>query len=327
MIAHGREDKYYRGILKGDVEVEQDDDENIVPELDHVEIAAAELEPLADELEPDELGEAHEAVALHGIEDAVGDGSDVEVLEVESELARELHTGHFGCVTISVKKPGYPGSSTHGGFQPSCPFHKLSHNSGCKRYFKIKGPTLRDQNAAAAMSAWWCLKHSMFVRQRDHLRCDMIESDCPSVAWLMERKIVDAPLPGTVKTDDCLDAEEEFGVIEEARGRGGAARGRSRRARGRGRAAELGAVGPDAGVEPEEEMPRARGRSRAKARGRGGRGRARGGALVPPPPLPPPAEPPPADDLFDEVMQESSTGTSSSAGDSDLFGSDPSESD
>ena len=299
ILAYSREEDYYRRVVKGEalpasiVAVEV-----LRPDIEGDDTAAPTAGTLA--IADGPVGEAEEASALHIVEtlsdddddddDAMGDDDILPpplALESEDNLSGELSSGKFGCFKISVKKAGV--YSTYGGFQPTCRFHKKSDATGCKRFFRILGPSIADRTSAMRLAAWWCVRHSEFTRQRFHLNCPMYIDECPSSAWLLANKVTVPPGPHDVHADELLDALEDISdpvtptaapptpegsatpkaaapaeAVPTGRARGGARGG------GRARGGDAGEY--DAGGRGRRGR---RGRGDAGRRGRrGGRGRA-----------------------------------------------------
>lgn len=117
-----------------------------------------------------------------------------------------LKARNFGVFRITPKQVGHLSGGPFGGFQANCPFHKLSSVSGCRRYFAITGTSGEDRRACVRKILFWCLRARDFDRQRDHLRCDLLDEECPPLQEMWASKIVDKPRG--VKTDALLDQEQ-----------------------------------------------------------------------------------------------------------------------
>jgi hypothetical protein len=138
-------------------------------------------------------------------------GPAPEETEQDGALQELLNNRNWGAFRITARNVGQCGAGRYGGYQATCPFHKLSDKSGCKRWFAIKGPTVADKHFAAKKLMMWCCSALSYDRQRDHLRCDIDMNECPSLETLLADRIPMAyrPEPGSIKTDAELDALAE----------------------------------------------------------------------------------------------------------------------
>ncbi|MCP4245122.1 MAG: hypothetical protein GY772_31670, partial [bacterium] len=57
----------------------------------------------------------------------------------------------------------------YGGWEATCPFHRKNASSGCRKWFRVQGPTLEDRARAANAAMQWCSVAKDFDRQRWHL--------------------------------------------------------------------------------------------------------------------------------------------------------------
>jgi len=94
--------------------------------------------------------------------------------------------------------------STHGGFEVDCPFHRKSKKSGCRKWFRIKGPSSEDRQAMVHLAMTWCFMARQFSRQHAHVFCAFPDT-LPPYAFLEANRITNAP--ELVRTDEELDRE------------------------------------------------------------------------------------------------------------------------
>lgn len=82
-------------------------------------------------------------------------------------VARELRGGKWGVFGITPKQAGQGGK--WGGYQARCPFHAKNPMTGCKRFFRLDGPTKDDTSKTLRLMMQWCIDARGFQRQRVHL--------------------------------------------------------------------------------------------------------------------------------------------------------------
>jgi hypothetical protein len=132
------------------------------------------------------------------------------------------------------------------GWEITCPFHKHSEVTGCKKYFQIDPLQRYDLEAhieCIRRAKWWGSQAFGFTRKREHGAFHPDYSAVP-VSALLEHLKIDELLEDEVMTDGQLDLIESGGhefddpAVGPGAGRGrgsGVDRGRARgRARGRG---------------------------------------------------------------------------------------------
>ncbi len=63
-------------------------------------------------------------------------------------VERKLDNGPWGVFQFYALQPGSTHGGRFGGYQVRCPFHEKNEGkrSGCRKTFKIEGPTGKDQN-------------------------------------------------------------------------------------------------------------------------------------------------------------------------------------
>ena len=120
------------------------------------------------------------------------------------ELAEKLHAlGGISCgpFRITPTKKG-----KFGELQVSCPFHKASSRTGCKRRAPVLGPSVEDKIRALELLMWWCAVWRECPRQREHKVKKISAELCPTFIELRAQlRSEAAPEPGSVWTDQDLD--------------------------------------------------------------------------------------------------------------------------
>lgn len=151
-------------------------------------------------------------------------------------------TTHWGCFLITRKADGY---------QATCPWHKRSRTTACKKTVSVGGKTSCE--AALARLKFWCTQAKAWTRQHEHVYLQDVSA--PPADEMLEQMLHDDAdlLNGpahAVLPDNELDAPMLAGGAAAAaaagpellaRGGPGRGRGRARRGRGRGRARCAGA--------------------------------------------------------------------------------------
>ena len=175
------------GVDVGDVEpgldvaeahlVEDLSEEVSAPHIPADEVAAAEV-PEAAGLD---AGAASSSSAL-----AMPEASAASAAAVTPAILAA--TGRFGVFTFIRTW-----RSAHGGFEVSCPFHKKNLKSGCRRHFRVDGPTEEDLERAVKLAMWWCVKAKDHARQARHLTTELPESECPPFDALYALKETEMP--------------------------------------------------------------------------------------------------------------------------------------
>ena len=219
-VPHWREEAIYRKIAAGDHTcihvVHAVEDATLPPDIIPDDASEdAVLEPDID----DEIMQALEDVLFNGDglsdvevepEPAVPEQPDVP--EVEPDHPEPFVVPHaatllcprstWGMYKITLK----PNAGVYGAYQVACPLHKKNHGTACKRTFRLLGHSGVDNDKALRRALWWATTSRSFARQRHHIYSILPEGREPSTLYL-ERCLDDArPAPGTVMTDDELDA-------------------------------------------------------------------------------------------------------------------------
>eukprot|EP00971_Amphidinium_carterae_P348328 6490434-Amphidinium_carterae.9 len=117
-----------------------------------------------------------------------------------------------GKFTVTPKAPIASGGSggPHGGYSGSCPFHKKSSKTGCKKWVPLLGPTEKHRQEALKRLTLWLLEGEQFSRQRLHLAHPLVHNveDLPTNHELHQR-VTDCNPPEEKPLDDeTLDARE-----------------------------------------------------------------------------------------------------------------------
>ena len=110
-----------------------------------------------------------------------------------------LLRGKWGVFSFTPRAAGK--QCKFGGWQARCPFHKLSDQSGCKKFIPAAGPTRQDRSDAMQVLLTWCSRAFLNSRQSSHLFDVLHVSDCPPFSVLKLRKIVAAPKYSTIRSD------------------------------------------------------------------------------------------------------------------------------
>ena len=83
-----------------------------------------------------------------------------------------LQTRGGGCFSICKKKPS---GKNYGSFEATCPFHRKSLISGCKKLIPVQGPTENDAVIAMRRLKWWCAQARGHNMQWSHVfTCDTV---------------------------------------------------------------------------------------------------------------------------------------------------------
>lgn len=127
----------------------------------HVAAATAQVAPTAG---------AEPAQALQT--EAISDDVTLEELSRRSQcmtplgdiIARAMGPFRFTPKQITQKSGG-----KYGGWEVACPFHRKNRTSGCRKWFGLCGPTLRDKQECVAAALEWCAAARQFSRQWQHI--------------------------------------------------------------------------------------------------------------------------------------------------------------
>ena len=179
--------------------------------------------------------EAQHGDTTIGIAEAIPDdvpGSNLETMAAGVAVAAEAvrveavvnleSPGTWGVFKCSLKKPR---GTFRGAYEITCPYHRLSEKTLCKKLVTLPSNDAEGKRTALAQARFWAVQAMNFQRQRDHVHLCNYKEDVPSLSQLDEMCLVDPPT--SVKTDRALDEEAERG--------GGGGRGSSRKGVGKGR--------------------------------------------------------------------------------------------
>lgn len=75
----------------------------------------------------------------------------------------------IGPFRFTPKQSFHKSGGKHGGWEVFCPFHAKNYKSGCRKWFPILGPALRDKQVAANAALAWCAAASMVDKHCLHL--------------------------------------------------------------------------------------------------------------------------------------------------------------
>ena len=75
----------------------------------------------------------------------------------------------IGPFRFTPKQPFHKSGGKHGGWEVYCPFHAKNWKSGCRKWFPILGPSLRDKQVAANAALAWCAAASTVNKHCLHL--------------------------------------------------------------------------------------------------------------------------------------------------------------
>lgn len=236
-IPHGLTDAQYNKLVKKEYAEFLASLTNVSEAPPPAELEDEMPQPVAAEAPPaieDEDAEGGEGIPSTPLpfdasdEEIVQGLAENEELDLEAELAFE--SIQYGIFRITARPAHTSGGGPFGGWQGSCPFHKLNERTGCKRFFGFRDDSLAERELKLRLCKWWCLEGPPCTRQRHHLYMPMNIDDTPSMEFLDACALEDEDRPDEVQTDAQLDALD--GLLPHThRGRG---RGRGRRGRGKG---------------------------------------------------------------------------------------------
>jgi hypothetical protein len=75
----------------------------------------------------------------------------------------------IGPFRFTPKQSFHKSGGKHGGWEVFCPFHAKNYKSGCRKWFPILGPALRDKQVAANAALAWCAAASTVDKHCLHL--------------------------------------------------------------------------------------------------------------------------------------------------------------
>lgn len=264
MLPHVKDDSFYGKVLAGDYSLcvpllALEDKEQVVKDMDVAVLLAlpggmvsegsvdgenrsassdGDQTPAPDrpeEEEPEPVPVGIPGVPPTDIGVDVGIPGEADIDDSMEHVFDRLSSGAFRHFKITPKQY----EESYGGYQATCLFHKKNHKTGCKRWFRVDGPSRKDKEDAVKLLLHWCIIAPDFDRQRAHLYCPMSLADCPDVATMMALEPTDERPVGVRKNVE-LDAEAGVAVRGRGRGRGrasgaaGDGRGKGGRSRGRG---------------------------------------------------------------------------------------------
>ena len=94
----------------------------------------------------------------------------------------------------------------HGSWQATCPYHRASHVTGCKKSIALSSATPEDKTRCCNLLKLWCLQAPQHERRSSH------DTSQPRQLELLDECVLDArlaslpPVPASVRTDAEFDA-------------------------------------------------------------------------------------------------------------------------
>ena len=124
-----------------------------------------------------------------------------------------LNQTRQGPFLLTPKQPTAAGGTArrYGGFQATCPFHKKSSVTACKKYVACRGPLLSDKARAIQLLLFWCSEAQHYTRQWQHLQSLSSKGDVSALpaASFLWKSIGQMKRPeGPVKSDAELDLQD-----------------------------------------------------------------------------------------------------------------------
>ena len=115
----------------------------------------------------------------------------------------------WGVFSLS-RKAASPGRSQYGGFFATCPFHRRSFITACKKWSPILGPTEADKEAALCRLLWWCARAPEYGLQATHVHgVDIRTEPCPPWSVIRLRCITERPPPAMTDAEACQLVPED----------------------------------------------------------------------------------------------------------------------
>ena len=135
---------------------------------------------------------------------------------------RQRHSDSFmwGGFRITWSTPAKRGP--HGAWQASCPYHKFSAKTGCKKSIGLKEGTDAEKDKCRDLLKLWCLQAPQRNRQRSHNAAQPRQLEILDSAVLEARLELLPPVPDsrTVEDDATLDAREAAAPKAKAKAKG-----------------------------------------------------------------------------------------------------------
>ena len=123
-----------------------------------------------------------------------------------SVQGRQVHGDTFmwGVFRLTWSSPEKRGP--HGSWQATCPYHRASHVTGCKKSIALSSATPEEKTRCCNLLKLWCLQAPQHERRSSH------GTSQPRQLELLDECVLDArlaslpPVPASVRTDEELDA-------------------------------------------------------------------------------------------------------------------------
>ena len=137
---------------------------------------------------------------------------------IEADAAQEgldLIIGRrIGPFRFTPKQSFHKSGGKHGGWEVFCPFHAKNYKSGCRKWFPILGPALRDKQVAANAALAWCAAASTVDKHCLHLAYPIDYNTAPLASVTRALPIFQTDAPSTraipdsemMRSDDVVPA-------------------------------------------------------------------------------------------------------------------------
>ena len=137
---------------------------------------------------------------------------------IEADAAQEgldLIIGRrIGPFRFTPKQSFHKSGGKHGGWEVFCPFHAKNYKSGCRKWFPILGPALRDKQVAANAALAWCAAASTVDKHCLHLAYPIDYNAAPLASVTRALPIFQTDAPSTrvipdsemMRSDDVVPA-------------------------------------------------------------------------------------------------------------------------
>ena len=123
--------------------------------------------------------------------------------------ARDIIGRKIGPFRFTPKQASQTSGGRYGGWEVQCPFHRKNLKSGCRKWFGVCGPTLKDKQECAAAALEWCAAARRFSRQWMHLGLQVDYKAAAAAAITRQNPIFSEDLPvQRCKPDSELDASD-----------------------------------------------------------------------------------------------------------------------
>jgi hypothetical protein len=126
--------------------------------------------------------------------------------EVPAE-AKDIIGRKIGPFRFTPKQASQASGGRYGGWEVQCPFHRKNLKSGCRKWFGVCGPAMKDKQECVAAALEWCAAARRFSRQWMHLGFQVDYKTAAAAAITRQNPIFLEDLPvQRCKPDSELDA-------------------------------------------------------------------------------------------------------------------------